>query len=79
MTEILIRHRVTNVEYAIDSSDFKRGDHSALEDGTPATYEEAGFIIVHQHPSGLPYEAPAARESAPVRAAKADEVKDEAK
>lgn len=74
MTEVLIRHKATGVEYAIQVADFRRGKHSALEDGTPATYEDAGFEIIHQHPSGLPYEAP--RASSPSRSESAAEKKD---
>lgn len=70
MAEVLIRHRRTLVEYAVQESDFRHGDHAALDDGTPATYEEAGYAIVSYHPSGEPYKAPKAAESA--KSGKAD-------
>jgi hypothetical protein len=62
---VMVRHKRSGIEAAIDDSDFDRGKHFFdpetgaqldADSGRELTYEDAGYEIVQQHPSGLPYE-----------------------
>jgi hypothetical protein len=58
--QVIIRNPKTEVEYEIDSADFRRGKHFQKLDGTRVTYEEAGFRIVSLA-DGSPYEQPTSK------------------
>jgi len=66
MPEVIIENSKTGEQYAIDSSDYRRGKHyQDPKTGEMVSYEDAGFKIVSKG-DGQPYTPPAPRgESAP--------------
>lgn len=72
MTDVLIRNKAGE-EYVVTVADFRRVKAYPNEDGELVTYEDAGFKIVWQHPSGEPYEPPRRAAEPKAESARADE------